>query len=396
MQETTKFNLSNRVKDMPFGGLYEIFGKATKMERELGIDLVHLEIGRPDFDPPQIAIDAAKKGLDDGFHHYTEVNGIPEVRKAISEREFRRHNLKYDYDKEILITAGAAEALTALYFSLLNSGDEIIIPGPFFSAYHEMALFAEVGLVELEMSMDNGWAIDLDRLEELRTDRTKAILLNSPNNPAGYILTKDEQQKVLDFAIKHDLWIISDECYDEFYYEGENKSISLLNGARERTIVVKSSSKSYSMTGWRVGYIMGPKEVIRYTNKVHQNMSTHATSSIQMGAKVAFEEGDEFIDNMVNTFKERGAFFYDRLSRIKGLEITKPKGAFYMFPRIEKYGLTEHEIIDLLLEEAHVVGVPGSSFGKSGKGYIRLAYCRSLEELDRAATNMKTVLENLL
>lgn len=388
--------LSNRVKDMPFGGLYEIFAKANKIEAELGIELVHMEMGRPDFNAPDVAIEAAKQALDDGYHHYTEVNGIPEVRKAIAERELRRHNLTYDYDKEIVVTAGAAEALTALYLTLLNRGDEIIVPGPFFSAYHEMALIGEVNLVELEMSMDNDWAIDLDQLENLRSDKTKAILINSPNNPAGYILSKAEQEKILEFAIQNDLWIISDECYDEFYYEGENQSISLLEGARERTIVVKSTSKSYSMTGWRVGYIMGPEEVLKYVNKVHQNMSTHATSAIQMGTKAAFEEGDDFIENMMNTFDERRDYFYNRLKDIKGLEVSNPKGAFYMFPKISNYGLTEDEIVNLLLEEAHVVAVPGSSFGKSGEGYIRLAYCRSLEDLDKAATNMKKVLENLL
>lgn len=387
--------LSKRVENMPFGGLYEIFAKANKIEQERGIKLVHMEMGRPDFDSPEIAKEAAYQALKDGHVHYTEVNGIPELRKAISEREARRHNLHYDAESEIIVTAGACEALTSLFFTLLNPGDEIIIPGPYFSAYYEQAVIGQYSLVELEMSMDNGWQINLDRLEELRTDKTKAILINSPNNPAGYILSKEEQQKILDFAEKYDLWIISDECYDDFYYEGENPSISLLDGARERTFVVKSASKSYSMTGWRIGYAMGPAEVMKYASKVHQNMSTCATSFAQYGAVVAYRDADDFIDNMVSTFKERGDFFYERLSQIKGLEVLKPRGAFYMFPKITSYGLSESEIIDLLLEEAGVVGVPGSSFGKSGKGHIRLAYCRSMEELERAATNMKKVLENL-
>ncbi|MDO5037301.1 MAG: pyridoxal phosphate-dependent aminotransferase [Tissierellia bacterium] len=386
--------INDRFKGMSFGGLYEIFAKATELEKT-GKKLVHMEIGRPDFISPQIAIEESKKALDQGHVHYTPVQGIPELRQAIVDKEKRRHGLDYSAEDEIVVTAGACEALASVFFTILEDGDEVIGLGPYFTAYYEQSLICNFKFVEMQLKIEDGWKLDLEELRGLITPRTKAILINSPNNPAGYILSQEELEYIADLAKEHDLMVISDDCYDEFVYEGQAPSIAKIEGMRERTLVVKSTSKSFSMTGWRVAYVMAPSIYIKYINKVHQNLSTCATSFAQYGASYAFNEADEFIDDMVGEFKKRGDFIYQELSKIERLDLVKPQGAFYLFPKITKFGMSEEDFCDYILEEAGVVGVPGSNFGKSGAGHIRLAYCRTMEELEMAAENLKIALDKL-
>ncbi|MDD2496316.1 MAG: pyridoxal phosphate-dependent aminotransferase [Tissierellia bacterium] len=386
---------NKRLEAMPFGGLYEIYAKANKLE-EQGKRIIHMEIGRPDFDSPTFAKEAVKISLDNQEVHYTDVNGIERLRKAICEKEERRFGLKYDYNSEITVTAGAAEAIGVIMLTMMDFGDEIITPSPFFSAYREQALIAGVKLVEVPVLMSENWELNVDEIEKRISPRTKMLLINSPNNPAGYVLNRENLEKIAALAKEKDLIIISDECYDEFIYNEKHVSISTLNGMRDRTLVVKSASKSFSMTGWRIGYVLGPENAIKYINKVHQNFSTCATSFAQGGAVEAFKNGDNFIDNMVKEFKKRGDYLYEAFTKIDGLKIVKPKGAFYAFPDITSFGMSETEICNYLLEEAGVVGVPGSSFGDYGKGHIRLAYCRSYEDIVEACEKMKLAFNKLL
>lgn len=386
--------VSNRIKDIRFGGLYDIFSQASELERT-GKRLIHMEIGRPDFTSPKCSIECVKDSLDAGQVHYTAVQGIYELREAVSDREKRRQNLCYMPENEIVITAGACEALTATFLGLLDPGDEIIIPGPFFSAYEEIALFAQVKIKELPLSVENEWSIDMDRLNGMITDKTKGILINSPNNPAGYVFSHEELKKIADIAIENNIFVISDETYDEFFYGEKVESIAGLEGMRDRTIVVKSASKLFSMTGWRIGYLMGNEKTLKYLNKIHQNLSTCATSFAQYGAVQAYRQEDSFVEKMVGVFKERRDYFFKELNSIDGFELVKPEGAFYMFPKVSNLGLTSREFCDILMNKAGVVAVPGDFFGESGRGYIRLAYCRSMEELETAAMNIKKIVENL-
>lgn len=386
---------SERMKQMQFGGLYEIFVQANKLESQ-GKKIIHMEIGRPDFDSPTFAKEFVKSALDKGEVHYTDINGIGPLRKAICDKEKRRKGLDYDPESEISVTAGACEAISCCMLALMDMGDEIIAPSPFFSAYPEQAIIAGVNLVEVPVKMSDNWQMRVEDIEEKITPKTKMLLINSPNNPAGYVLDRENLNKIADIAKKHDLIVISDECYDEFNYEDEHVSIATLPGMRERTLVVKSTSKSFSMTGWRIGYVLGPAEIIKYVNKVHQNFSTCATSFAQWGAVEAFNNGDEFIDNMVKEFKKRGDYFYDALSKIDGLEIIKPRGAFYAFPDISKLKITDKEFASFLMEEAGVVGVPGSAFGQAGINNIRFAYCRSIEEVQEAGEKIKLAVEKLM
>lgn len=385
---------NDRLEAMPFGGLYEIFAKANKLE-EQGKRIIHMEIGRPDFDSPDFAKEAVKKALDKGQVHYTDVNGIEPLRRAIIEKEERRFGLKYDYETEISVMAGAAEAIGVIMLTMMNPGDEIICPSPYFSAYKEQALIAGVKLVEVPVLMADNWQLNIEEIKNRITSKSKMLLINSPNNPAGYVLSKENLEKIADLAKAHDLIVISDECYDEFIYGEKHVSISTLDDMRDRTLVVKSTSKSFSMTGWRIGYVMGPANAIKYINKVHQNFSTCATAFAQWGAVEAFKNGDEFIDSMVKEFKRRGDYLYEAFTKIDGLKMVKPKGAFYAFPDITAFGMSEKDFCNFLMEEAGVVGVPGTSFGDYGKGHVRLAYCRSYEDIVEACDKIKNALGKL-
>ena len=385
---------NDRLEAMPFGGLYEIFAKANKLE-EQGKRIIHMEIGRPDFDSPNFAKEAVKAALDKGKVHYADVKGIEPLRKAIIEKEQRRFGLKYDYETEISVMAGAAEAIGVIMLTMMNPGDEIICPSPYFSAYKEQALIAGVKLVEVPVLMADNWQLNIEEIKNRITSKTKMLLINSPNNPAGYVLGRENLQKIADLSIANDLIVISDECYDEFIYGEEHVSISTLENMRDRTLVVKSTSKSFSMTGWRIGYVMGPANAIKYINKVHQNFSTCATSFAQWGAVEAFINGDEFIDSMVKEFKRRGDYLYEAFNKIDGLKMVKPKGAFYAFPDITAFGMSEKDFCNYIMEEAGVVGVPGTSFGDYGKGHIRLAYCRSYDDIVEACDKIKVALGKL-
>lgn len=385
---------SRRLEAMPFGGLYEIFTKANQLEAE-GRRIIHMEIGRPDFDSPKEAKRAAKAALDRQEVHYTDIHGIGPLRRAICDKDERRFGLKYDDETEISVMAGAVEVLGTIMLTMMDFGDEIITTSPFFSAYREQALIAGVKLVEVPVRMEDSWALNVDEIEKRITPKTKMLLLNSPNNPAGYVLSRENLEKIAQLAKEKDLIVISDECYDEFLYGEEHVSISTLEGMRDRTLVVKSASKSYSMTGWRIGYVLGPANAVKYLNKVHQNFSTCATAFAQWGAVEAFQHGDEFIDAMVQEFQRRGDYLYEALSKVDGLKMVKPKGAFYAFPDITAFGMSEADFCNYLMEEAGVVGVPGTSFGEYGAGHIRLAYCRSYDDIAEACDKIKIALGKL-
>ena len=385
---------NERMKTIKFGGLYDIYDWAIKLEAQ-GRRIIHMEIGRPDFDSPDFAKEAAKKALDNGAVHYTEIAGIEPLRHAIAEREKTRFGLDYDYKTEIVITAGAIEATTAIFLSLLEPGDEVVAISPFFPAYAEQAILANANLVEVPVKMENNWELKIEDLEAKVTSKTKLLLINSPNNPTGYVLSRENLEKIAEFARIKDLIVVSDECYDEFVYDGEHVSIATLPGMKERTLVVKSTSKAFSMTGWRIGYAIGPAHMMKYINKVHQNLSTCITSFAQWGAIEAFKHGQEFTQNMVKEFKKRGDIMHEEMKKIERIKMLRPAGAFYAFPDISELKMDETDFCNYLLEEAGVVGVPGPCFGIYGKGHIRLAYCRSSDEILEAMGKIKTAVDKL-
>ncbi len=386
---------NDRVKQFNFeGGLYEVFQKALELEAA-GKKIIHMEIGKPDFDSPEIAKDAVKKALDEGQVHYTAMAGIEPLRRAITDKYKRDHGLEYNPENEIVVTAGACEAIGVTILTLMNPGDEILVPSPYFPAYLDQAIIADVKLVEVPLRMENEFSLKVEDLESRITDKTKLILLNTPHNPTGSIISKDDLEKIAKLAIEKDLIVISDETYDQFLFEGEHFSIASVEGMKERTIVINSASKTYSMTGWRIGYAMGPAHIIKYLTKVHQNFSTCATSFAQAGAAEAYNNGEEFIAGMLEEFERRGELIYKRLSEIDGIKVLKPKGAFYAFPNIEGIGMEENEFCKYILEEAGVAIVPGGSFGEHGKGFVRMCYACSYEEIEEAMDKFEAAIKKI-
>ncbi len=385
--------LNERMKSMNMaGGLYDIYQKALKMEAE-GKSIIHMEIGKPDFDSPVIAKEATIKSLNAGFVHYTAMAGIPELRKAILEKESRENGIVFDPDTEIVVTAGACEAIQALMLTVFNPGEAILVPSPFFSAYSEAAHIAGVEVIEVPLRFENEFELKAEDLEATVTPNTRAVLINTPGNPTGAIIGREELERIADFAKRHDIMVFSDETYDQFLYEGEHVSIYTLPGMKERTVVINSSSKIFSMTGWRVGYAIGPAPLMVYVNKVHQNMSTCATSFVQVGVAEAYLHGGSFTKGMVDEFRIRRDLMVEGLSAIPGVELVVPKGAFYMLPRITKLGVSPRQFCMDLLDKAGVATVPGDAFGKCGDGFFRLSYAVTRESIVEATDRIKKYVE---
>ena len=376
------------------GGIYEIYQKALRMQSE-GKSIIHMEIGKPDFDSPEGAKKAAIESLNSGFVHYTGGTGTPEIRKAICDKERRENGIVADPDTEIMVTAGACEALLSVFMTILDPGDEIMIPSPYFPAYSDMVYLAGGVLNDVTLTMEKGFALTREDLEKAYNSKVKAVLVNTPSNPSGVIIDEKELKKIADFAIEKDLIVISDETYDQFLFEGKHKSISTFPGMKERTIIINSSSKIFSMTGWRVGYAIMPKEMVPYANKIHQNMSTCATSFVQQGAAYAYEHEMDFTRGMIKEFKERRDIIIKALSEIDGIKFVEPKGAFYILPDISKFGISSAEFCARLLEEKGVAASPGESFGKAGEGCFRMSYACSKEEIVEAMKRLKEFVSSI-
>lgn len=370
------------------GGLYDIYQKALKLEEE-GKKIIHMEIGKPDFDSPIGAKRVTIKALEEGKVHYTPMNGIPELRKAITNYYSENYNLNYSYDNEIVVCAGACEAITAIFLTVLEEGDDILVPSPFFSAYSEQAMIAGINVVEVPLKYENSFKLTLEDIEENITPKTKMIIINTPHNPTGSVFEKQDLDLIAEYCIKNDLLVLSDETYDRYIYEGTHYSIASYKGMRERTFIVNSASKTFSMTGWRVGYVLGRKDYLKYTNKVHQNLSTCATSFAQYGVAHAYNNELEFTTKMLAEFKRRRDLLIEGLKSIDGFKIIEPKGAFYLFANIEEFGMSELDFCNYILDEALVAIVPGHSFGSSLKGYVRICYTCSYEDIENAIKQIK-------
>lgn len=376
------------------GGIYDIYQRALQLETE-GRKIVHMEIGRPDFDSPQIAKDAVIEAINSGKVHYTTMAGIPELRKAISIMEFRKNGIKSDPESEIIVTAGACEALIAIMMTTLMPGDSVIVPTPYFGAYSNMAEILGVNLKEVVCKANNNFIPHIDDITGAYEENVKAIIINTPNNPTGAVIPSDVLYKIADFAKEKDLMIISDETYSQFLYEGKHISISTLPDMKERTVIVSSSSKLFSMTGWRIGYAIMPKYLVPYANKVHENMSTCTTSFAQYGAAKAYAEDHKFTENMVREFKHRRDMLFEGLKECDLIDPIKPKGAFYMMVNISKTGLNCKEFSEKLLEDKGIAVTSGIAFGKGGDGFIRMSYGCSRDDITYALEKVREFVKTL-
>lgn len=389
--------LARRVKKVKPSPTLAITAKAKAM-RAQGIDVVNFAAGEPDFDTPEPIKEAAIKALREGFTKYTPSSGIPELKEAICEKLQRDNDLHYT-PQEVIVTCGGKQALYNAFMAILDEGDEVIIPAPYWVSYPAMALLAGAEPVIVQTEEAEGFKLDPDALRKAITPRTKAIVLNSPSNPAGTAYSKGELEALAQVVLEHDLWIISDEVYEKIVFDGfRHCSIaSLGEEVKARTIVVNALSKTYSMTGWRMGFAAGPKEVIAAMDVIQSQSTSNPTSFAQKGALAALRGPQDFVLDLQREYQRRRDLLYDLLCSIPGVTCYKPQGAFYLFPNFAPYigerFKDDAELCAFLLEEAHVATVPGSEFGKPG--YLRLSFPLPPETLKEGAERIRRALEGV-
>jgi aspartate/methionine/tyrosine aminotransferase len=365
---------------------FEVLAKAKAVEAQ-GKQVVHLEIGEPDFPTPAHITEAAIEALRGGATHYTPSSGIPELREAIAEDAGRRRGIDIR-PLEVVVTPGAKPIMFFGLVSLLNPGEEVVCPDPGFPIYGSVINFLGAKPVPIPLPEANDFAFDLDLLRSSVTDRTRLIILNSPQNPTGGVLDRAAIEEIARLAQRHDCWVLSDEIYGRILYEGEHVSIAALPGMRERTIILDGFSKTYAMTGWRLGYGIMPEELAEQLAKLVTN-SVSCTATFTQHAGIAALQGpQQAVDDMVAEFRARRELVVRGLNEIPGITCRWPHGAFYAFPNISGLGLSSAELANLLLLEHGVATLSGASFGASGEGYLRLSYANSQDNLREALRRM--------
>jgi aminotransferase len=374
--------VARRVAAVPPSGIRRFFDIAATME-----DVISLGIGEPDFVTPQRIIQAGIRSLEEGHTHYTSNSGILELREALAAHLERLYGVRYDPEQELLITVGVSEALYLALTAILDPGDEVIVPQPCFVAYEPEVLFAGGTPVILPLRVEDAFQIRAEALEPLITPRTKALLIGYPNNPTGAVMPREGLLRVAESAQKHDLLVISDEIYDRLVYGVEHTCFASLPGMRERTILLGGFSKSYAMTGWRIGYAAAPAEVMAAMRKVHQYTIMSAPTTAQIAALEALRHGEEEVERMRQEYDRRRRLIVGGLNAI-GLPCFEPRGAFYAFPSIAASGMTSEEFSLRLLEEEKVAVVPGSAFGAGGEGFVRCSYATAYEKIEEALERM--------
>jgi len=374
--------VARRVAAVPPSGIRRFFDIAATME-----DVISLGIGEPDFVTPQRIIQAGIRSLEEGHTHYTSNSGILELREALAAHLERLYGVRYDPEQELLIIVGVSEALYLALTAILDPGDEVIVPQPCFVAYEPEVLFAGGTPVILPLRVEDAFQIRAEALEPLITPRTKALLIGYPNNPTGAVMPREGLLRVAEIAQKHDLLVISDEIYDRLVYGVEHTCFASLPGMRERTILLGGFSKSYAMTGWRIGYAAAPAEVMAAMRKVHQYTIMSAPTTAQIAALEALRHGEEEVERMRQEYDRRRRLIVGGLNAI-GLPCFEPRGAFYAFPSIAASGMTSEEFSLRLLEEEKVAVVPGSAFGAGGEGFVRCSYATAYEKIEEALERM--------
>ncbi|MBQ7797179.1 MAG: pyridoxal phosphate-dependent aminotransferase [Lachnospiraceae bacterium] len=386
--------IAERMDRLTPSGIRKVNEKALAMERE-GKKIIHFEIGRPDFDTPEYIKKACIDSIQAGDVFYTSNFGTTELREAIAWK-FRTQN-GIDYQaSEILVTVGLSEAVYAVLCSILNEGDEILVPDPVWINYVNVPKLLGAVPVTYHLLEENDYQIDLEEIRSKITDKTKAMVIITPNNPTGGVLAKETLEELAKIAKEHDITVIADEVYERLIYDGEQHvSIASLPGMKERTVTLNGFSKAYSMTGWRLGYAAAPEELIKTLNKLHQHATTCATSFVQKAAVTAIYEEKDEVNDMVKEYQRRRDYAADAINQIDGLSCKCPKGAFYIFINVKELGKSSAEIASYLLEEAGLAFVPGDVFGPEGEGYLRMSFANSYDNIVEGCEKLKAAIEAL-
>ena len=371
--------LARRVDEVPRSGIRRFFDITATMT-----DVISLGVGEPDFDTPQQVIEAGIHSLESRRTHYTSNYGTIELRRALAHHLERLYGVKYDPTEEILITIGASEALDMACRATLDPGDEVILHEPSYVSYRPAIIFAGGVPVGVDTSLAENFSLDPAKVEAAITPRTKAILLNYPCNPTGAVLDPDVQDEIARIAVRHDLLVYSDEIYDRLVYGGyQMRTMAALPGMRRRTILMGGFSKAYAMTGWRIGYVCAPSEILEGILKVHQYMIMSAATVAQDAALEALKTGEPDVARMLGHYDRRRRLIVDGFNEI-GLTTFEPRGAFYAFPQVSSTGLTSDQFAEQLIREESVAVVPGTAFGAAGEGHVRCCYATSEAEIKEA------------
>src|SRR5438874_1040562 len=390
---STAVRFAERMSRLGTEGAFEVLAKARRLEAD-GKRIVHLEIGEPDFATPDNIIEAGISALQNGFTHYTPASGIMETRKAVAD--FVTRMLKTDVDPtEVVLVPGSKNVLLFTLLACIEPGDEVIIPDPAYPAYHSQVNF--IGAIPrlVKLREETGFRMDLDELRSQITPKTRLVIINTPQNPTGGVLTEEDIKTICELVQEHDLMLVSDEIYSQLVYGFHHVSPLSQPGMRERTVLMDGLSKSYAMTGWRLGYAVAPRELAAKLDTLMINSSSCAAGFTQMAAIEALstDESERAVHRMVKVFEHRRNLVVDGLNALPGMRCAKPQGAFYACPNIEGTGLGEREQAERLLTEAGVAVLPGTAFGEGGKGFIRLAYTQSEDELTEGLNRIRGFLE---
>ena len=380
--------LSGKVKQIKPSGIRKFFDIVSEMD-----DAISLGVGEPDFDTPWHIREEGIYSLEKGRTFYTSNSGLKELKEEVSKYLDRRFGLKYEPSGEIMITVGGSEAIDGALRAMLDEGDEVILPQPSYVSYEPCIVLADGVPVIVELKEENGFKLTRQQLEEVVTEKTKILIMPFPNNPTA-IMTEEELKPIVDFVIEHDLFVISDEIYSELTYSGTHASIGAFPGMKERTIVINGFSKSYAMTGWRLGYACGPKVILDQILKIHQFAIMCAPTTSQYAAIEALRHGDADVEKMRNGYDRRRRFLLNAFQEM-GIECFEPFGAFYMFPSIKKFGMSSDEFATRLLKEEKIAVVPGTAFGDCGEGFLRISYAYSIEDLKAALERIESFIKKL-
>ena len=381
--------LSKKVETIQPSGIRKFFDIVSEME-----DVISLGVGEPDFDTPWHIRDEGIYTLEKGRTFYTSNSGLKELRVAIAEYLRRRFEVSYDPLHEILVTVGGSEGIDVALRAMLDPGDEVLIPEPCYVSYVPCVVLADGVPVTIELKEENQFRLTKEELLAAITDKTKILVMPFPNNPTGGVMRREDLEEIAQVCIEKDIYVLSDEIYSELTYGADHVSIASLPGMKERTLLINGFSKSYAMTGWRLGYICGPQVIVEQMTKIHQFAIMCAPTNSQYAAVEALRHGDADVAQMRTAYDQRRRYLMHAFKEM-GLSCFEPFGAFYVFPCIKEFGMSSDEFATRLLEEEHVAVVPGSAFGACGEGFVRISYAYSLENLKLAMERLNRFIGHL-
>lgn len=381
--------LADSIVQIKPSGIRKFFDIVTEMK-----DAISLGVGEPDFDTPWHIRDEGIYSLEKGRTFYTSNSGLKDLKQEICNYIKRSQNVDYNADTDVLVTVGGSEAIDIGFRAMINPGDEVLIPQPSYVSYEPCAILAGAKPVIIDLKPENEFRLTAEELENSITDKTKILVLPFPNNPTGSIMEREDLEKIAKVIIEKDIFVMSDEIYSELTYKDKHVSIVSIPGMKERTLLINGFSKAYAMTGWRLGYACGPKELIKQMTKIHQYAIMCAPTTSQYAAIEALKNGDNDVKEMRTAYNQRRRFLINAF-REMGLECFEPYGAFYVFPCIKEFGMTSEEFATRFLREEKVATVPGTAFGDSGEGFLRISYAYSLETLKIAMERLKNFVMRL-